>query len=143
MSRKQTILLVSLFALGCLAIGVIWTLRTSPPEHRAWWAGKSPRVRAEVWEPGKDMATVGMTFRKSTLDGMIGLGISPTVDVDHGKQFKFKRLWKELQALPPRKRLMMRENDATLYLWIETDDVKLPPLTAEAVASDSAAGWGN
>ena len=143
MTRKQTVLLVGLLAFVCLAIGIVWTLRTSPPTHKTWWAGKDPRVRAEVWEPGKDMATVGMTFKKKTLDTMIGFGISPTVDVDHGKKFHFKRLWKELQALPPRERLVMRENDATLYLWIETDEIKPQPLTAELVAADSARGWGN
>ena len=50
MTRKQTIILVSLLAFVSLAIGVIWTLRTDPPSHRTWWAGKNPYVRVEVWE---------------------------------------------------------------------------------------------
>jgi len=139
MSRKQTVLFVSIFALACLAIGVVWTLRVSPPSLNPWWAGKNTRVRVEVWEPGKDLATVGMTFKKKTLDTMIALGMSPTVDVDSAEKFHFKRVWKELQALPPRQRLVMHEHDATIYMWIETDEVKPPPLTAEFVASDSTA----
>lgn len=138
MSRKQTVLLVSLFALTCLAIGVVWTLRVDPPSLNPWWAGKNTRVRVEVWERGKDLATVGMTFKKKTLDAMIAFGMSPTIDVDDDEKFHFKRVWKELQALPPRQRLVMRENDATVYMWIETDDVKPPPLTAQFVASDSS-----
>lgn len=142
MTRKQTIILVSLLAFVSLAIGVIWTLRTDPPSHRTWWAGKNPNVRVEVWEPGKEMATVGMTFKKKALDAMIGFGMSPTFDVDHhGKKFRFKHVWKELQALPPRERIVMREDEGTIYLWMETDDIKPPPLTAEAVAADSTPGW--
>ena len=140
MSRKQTILLVSLFSLSCLAIGVIWTLRVAPPSLHPWWGGKNARVRAEVWEQGKDMATVGMTFKKQTLDTMIAFGMSPTVDVEDGKKFRFKAIWKELQALPPRQRLVRHENGATLYMWIETDDIKPPPLTQESVAADSETG---
>jgi len=140
MSRKQTALLVSLFALTCLAIGVVWTLRTSPPSLNPWWAGKNTRVRVEVWEPGKDLATVGMTFKKKTLDTMIAFGMSPTVDVGDADKFHFKQVWKKLQALPPRQRLVMREDDATVYMWIETDDSKPAPLTAESVASDSSIG---
>ena len=144
MSRKQTVLLVSLFALTCLAIGVVWTLRVAPPSLNPWWAGKNTRVRVEVWERGKDLATLGMTFKKKTLDAMIAFGMSPTVridDADHAEKFHFKRVWKELQALPPRQRLVMREDDATVYMWIETDDIKPPPLTAEFVATDSSAGF--
>ncbi len=65
MSRKQTVLLVSLFAFACLAIGVIWTVRTAPPSLHPWWGGKNATVRVEVWEDGKDMATVGMTWAGS------------------------------------------------------------------------------
>jgi len=140
MSRKQTILLVSIFALACLAIGVIWTVRVAPPAGRPWWAGKDARVRVEVWEPGKDLATVGMTFKKKTLDTMIAFGVSPTVDVEKVEKFQFKRVWKELQALPPRERLVMHENEATIYMWIETDDVKPPPLKPGSVSGDSSAG---
>ncbi len=139
MSRKQTVLFVSLFALACLAVGVIWTVRTAPPSLNPWWGGKNATVRVEVWEDGKDMATVGMTFKKKTLDAMIAFGMSPTVDVDHGKQFHFKRVWRDLQALPPRQRLTMRENGATLYMWIETDDVKPPPLTPPSAADTTNA----
>ena len=140
MSRKQTILLVSIFALACLAIGVIWTVRVGPPPGHAWWAGKNARVRVEVWERGNDLATVGMTFKKKTLDAMIAFGMSPTVDVDRAEKFHFKRAWKGLQALPPGERLVMHEREATIYMWIETDDVKPPPLNPATAAGDSSAG---
>lgn len=139
MSRKQTVLLVSLFAFACLAIGVIWTVRTAPPSLHPWWGGKNATVRVEVWEDGKDMATVGMTFKKKTLDAMIAFGMSPTVDVDHGRQFHFKKVWRDLQALPPGQRLTMRQDGATVYMWIETSDVKPPPLTPPAATGDSTA----
>lgn len=139
MSRKQTIVLVSLFTLACLAVGVIWTIRVAPPSGHPWWAGKDARVRVEVWEPGKDLATVGMTFKKRTLDTMIAFGMSPTVDVENVEKFHFKQAWKELQALPPGERLVMHEREATIYMWIETDDVKPPPLKPVAAAGDSVA----
>jgi hypothetical protein len=140
MSRKQTVLFVTLFSLACLAIGVIWTVRVAPPSLHPWWGGKDARVRVEVWEPGKDLATLGMTFKKQTLDAMIAFGMSPTVDVEDGKRFRLKKVWRELQTLPPQQRLVRHENGATMYLWIETDDIKPPPLTPELVAADSGTG---
>jgi hypothetical protein len=79
-----------------------------------------------------------MTFKKKTLDAMIAFGMSPTVDVDSAEKFHFKRAWKELQALPAGERLVMHERDATIYMWIETDDVKPPPLKPMAAAGDSS-----
>ena len=41
-------------------------------------------VRVEVWEPGKDMATVGMSLPKKALDFMHVLGLKSEVALDSG-----------------------------------------------------------
>jgi hypothetical protein len=137
LSRKKTILVVSLFALSCLAIGTIWTLRTEPPSLNPWWAGKDAKVRIEVWEEGKDMATVAMTLNKRTLDAMVAFGMSPTFEIDDGDKFQLKRVWKQVQSLPPGKRLQLREDEATIYIWIEAKGIKPP-----AIAPPESAGAG-
>lgn len=136
MTRRQTILGVTLFFLACLGIGIIWTLRTEPPSGTPWWAGKDAKVRIEVWEPGKDMATVGMTFPKKSVDAMVALGMKARIEVGD-YDLDIRRHWKQVQALPPGERLTLRENDATIYVWIETADVKPPPIAPPTVAAES------
>lgn len=137
MTRKQTIIGVAAFSLICLGIGIIWTLRTEPPPGNPWWAGKPAKVRVEVWEPGRTMATVGMTLPKKSVDTMMALGVRSTIEVGH-RELDFRKHWREVQSLPPGERMKLRDGDATIYVWIETDDVKPPPITPEAVDSTGA-----
>lgn len=127
MTRRQTILGVTVFFLACLAIGVIWTLRTEPPSANPWWAGKDAKVRIEVWEPGRDMATVGMTFPKKNVDAMVALGVKAKIEVGR-HHLDIRDHWRQVQSLPPGERLVLHEDDATIYVWIETPDMKPPPL---------------
>lgn len=137
MTRKQTILGVSLLFLVCLGIGVIWTLRTQPPSANPWWAGKDAKVRMEVWEPGKDMATFAMTLPKKSIDGMVALGLKAVVHVGN-HDLDFRRHWKEIQALPPGEKYRIPGDDGeTTYVWIETPDVKASPVRPAAAAPES------
>ncbi|HLQ65936.1 MAG TPA: hypothetical protein VK123_01745 [Candidatus Limnocylindrales bacterium] len=136
MTRRQTILGVSVFALACLAIGVVWTVRTQPPSAHPWWAGKDPKLRAEVWEPGKDMATVAMTMNKKTIDTMVALGVRAQVKVGE-YSVDLRHYWRQIQALPPGQRLTLDQDGAKIYVWIETSDVKLPPIVPTAAAAES------
>jgi len=136
MTRRQTALGLSLFFLACLAIGIIWTMRTEPPIAHPWWRGKDAKVRVEVWEPGKDMATVGMTLPKRTVDTMVGLGMKAKIEVGN-YDVDLRHYWKQVQALPAGERLKIEDQGATIYVWIETADVKpapLPPLSADSAA---------
>lgn len=137
MTRRQTILGVTVLFLACLAIGVIWTLRTEPPSANPWWAGKNATVRIEVWKPGHDMATFGMTLPKKNVDTMVALGMKAKIEVGD-YDLDLRRHWKEVQAIPPGERYVLREGEATIYVWIETPDVKLPPITP--APADTIAG---
>lgn len=137
MTRKQTILGVTALFLVCLGIGVLWTLRTQPPSVNPWWAGKDAKVRMEVWEPGKDMATFGMTLPKKTVDGMVALGMKATVKVGD-YDLDFRRYWKQIQALPPGEKLTLHDRSSTMYVWIETPDVKAPPVVPAPADSEDA-----
>ena len=123
MSRKQTILAVGLFAFVCLAIGIIWTLRTEPPSANPWWAGKDAKVRVEVWEPGKEMATVAMTLPKKTVDTMVALNVKATIEMGH-HEVDIREHWRHIQALPRGEKLTIRDKEATIFVWIETPDMK-------------------
>src|SRR3989442_957133 len=63
MSRRTVIWLGALVVVS-LAIGVFWTIRLAPPSPSPWWWGKDPEFHVEVWEPGKELATVAMTVPK-------------------------------------------------------------------------------
>ena len=123
MTRKQTLLGVGILAAVCLAIGIVWTLRTAPPSANPWWAGKDAKVRVEVWEPGKDMATVGMTLPKKTVDTMVAFGMKATISAgDH--KLDLRDHWKQVQALPKGEKLVIHDREGTLYVWIETPDMR-------------------
>jgi hypothetical protein len=122
-TRRQTILGLSIFAFLCLAAGIIWTLRTEPPSAHPWWAGKEAKVRIEVWEPGKDMPTVGMTLPKRTVDTMVALGMKGKIQAGH-HSLDLREHWRKIQALPPGEKLKIEDYEATMYVWIETPDMK-------------------
>jgi hypothetical protein len=129
-TRRQTIIGVSVFALLCLAIGIVWTLRTEPPSAHPWWAGKEAKVKIEVWEPGKDMPTVAMTLPKRTIDTMIALGMRSRIEVGH-QSLDFRKYWRQIQSQPPGAKTQIQEEEATILVWIETPDSKqtsgIPP----------------
>jgi hypothetical protein len=140
-TRRQTILAVSIFAFLCLAAGIIWTLRTEPPSAHPWWAGKDAKVRIEVWEPGKDMPTVGMTLPKRTVDTMVALGMKGKIQAGN-HSLDLREHWKRIQALPPGEKLKIEDNEATMYVWIETPDSKPPSGIPPDSVSDSTAVSG-
>lgn len=125
MTRRQTILALSIFFFACLAIGVIWTLRTEPPSAHPWWAGKEAKVRIEVWEPGKDIPTVGMTLPKRTVDTMVALGMKGKIQAGN-HSLDLREHWKQIQSLPPGEKFKITDYEATMFVWIETPDVKPP-----------------
>lgn len=121
MSRKQTILALSLFAVGCLTIGTLWTVWVDVPLSVAAKTPKSAKLRIEVWEPGRDMATVSMSLPKRPIDTMLAFGISPKIDIDDvGRRFELKQLVHDAQALPPGRRLVYHDREATMYVWVES-----------------------
>jgi hypothetical protein len=117
--RSKGLLWVILGALACLAIGIIWTIRLDVPSPTPWWYGKRAVVRVEVWEQGKDMATVAMTLPKGPLDAMYALGLKGTINLDHGQGIGLKKIWKPLQRLPRGEKLKFEQEGATFTIWIE------------------------
>ncbi|HEX7077972.1 MAG TPA: hypothetical protein VF363_06090 [Candidatus Eisenbacteria bacterium] len=128
MSRKQTILALSLFAVGCLTIGTLWTVWVDVPLSIAARTPKSAKLRIEVWEPGRDMATVSMSLPKRPIDTMLAFGISPKINIDDvGARFELRQLVRDAQALPPGRRLVYRDRDATMYVWVESAPIAPAP----------------
>jgi hypothetical protein len=99
MQRKFWIAL-ALGLLVCLGIGYAWTARLDIPNPKPWWYGKDTVVRVEVWEPGKDMATVGMSLPKKALDFMHVLGLKSEVALDSGYKINVNELGKDPAASP-------------------------------------------
>src|SRR5947207_5024759 len=64
MARRAGFIWIGTLVVVSLAIGVFLTIRTAPPSPMPWWWGKDPDFHVEVWEPGKEMATVAMTMPK-------------------------------------------------------------------------------
>jgi hypothetical protein len=120
--RRKYLVAIVLGALVCLVIGIIWTVRLDVPSPQPWWYGKKAVVRLEVWEPGKDMATLAMTMPKSTLDAMYALGLKGEIHLDHGRDIELKGVWKRLQRLPRGEKLTIEEEGARVTLWIEVPD---------------------
>ena len=118
MNRKFWIAL-ALGLLVCLGIGYAWTARLDIPNPRPWWYGKDTVVRVEVWEHGKDMATVGVTLSKKTLDIMHALNLKSEIGLAHDYSINVDDLWGKIQRLPKGERLHMAEEEADVYVWIE------------------------
>ncbi|HEX5029835.1 MAG TPA: hypothetical protein VFY90_06855 [Tepidiformaceae bacterium] len=132
MNRKFWIAL-ALGLLVCLGIGYAWTARLDIPNPKPWWYGRSTVVRVEVWEPGKEMATVGVTMPKKALDYMHALNLKSEIGLDHGYRVNIDELWSKIQRLPKGQRLHLSEEEADVYVWIEekgtpTDSTWRPPM---------------
>lgn len=120
MSRKHTVLAVSLFGAACLALGTLWTLWVDEPLRIVAKTPSDARLRVEVWEDGHDMATVSMSVPKRPLDAMFAFGFDPKVHVAcHGETMDLRELVRAAQLLPPGKRLTYRDREGTMYVWIE------------------------
>ena len=117
MARRGTILITALIVIS-LAIGIIWTIRLAPPSPTPWWWAKNPDVHVEVWETGKDMATVAMRMPKRVFDIMFALGLPASVSAgDH--KVNLNSIWRKLERLPRGQKLKLEEEGATIYVWID------------------------
>jgi len=119
MARRGTIWIAALIVVS-LAIGVIWTLRLAPPSPTPWWWGKNPNVHVEIWEPGKDMATVAMTMPKRVLDTMFALGLPADVSTGE-RRVHLNSVWRKLERLPRGEKLKLEDQGGTILVWIDVD----------------------
>jgi hypothetical protein len=118
MSKTARYIILGAFVLAAL-IAVVVSKRLDYPKERPWWAGRDPVVRVQVWEKGKETATVSMTLPKRTLDQMVAFGFPPTISIDNGHEVKFANVWHDLQRLPRGQKLRFEEDEGTVLLWIE------------------------
>ena len=102
-----------------LAIGVFLTIRTAPPSPMPWWWGKDPDFHVEVWEPGKEMATVAMTMPKKTVDTMFAFGLKSTVAAGSHK-VHLSEVRSQGERLPRGEKLKIQDQEATIYVWLDT-----------------------
>ncbi len=133
MARGKNALVVVAFAAFCLALGYWWSVQIGLPLSgtKPWWYGKDAHVRIQVIEEGHDLATVSMRLPKGMLDTMIALGKDAKIsfDDDHtvvgysnvkaGREIKLREIWKDIQRLPKGEKLTVKEDGATLTIWIE------------------------
>ena len=138
MNRKFWIAL-ALGLLVCLGIGYAWTVRLDIPNPKPWWYGRNTVVRVEVWEPGKDMATVGVTMPKKALDYMHVFDLKSDVGIGQDHHVDMNELWGQIQRLPKGQRLHLAEDEADVYIWIEekgtpTDSTWRPPVDSTRAA---------
>lgn len=110
---------IAIGAVVCLAIGVIWTVRLDVPSPSPWWYGKNAVLRFEVWEPGKDMATVAGTIPKGALDTMYAFGLKADIELDDHHKVALKPIWKKLQRLPKGEKLSHEQDGARFDMWID------------------------
>lgn len=118
MSKAARLLLVGAFALALLITLLVYR-RIDAPTGGAWWAGRNPVVRIQVWEPGKDLPTVSMTLPKKTLDRMVAFGIPSDISVGDHHKIDFRSFWHDLQRLPRGQKMRFEESDGTVLIWIE------------------------
>lgn len=138
MSRAAQLLLAGAVALALL-IGLLVSRRLDAPAKGAWWRGKDTVVRVQVWEPGRDMPTVSMTFPKKTLDRMVAFGVPSEISVGRS-QLEFKSFWHDLQRLPKGRKMRIEDEDSTTVLiWIQERGKGAEPDSAPGALPDSGA----
>lgn len=120
MSRRVGVWIAALVVIS-LAIGVFWTIRLAPPSPAPWWWGKNPELHVEVWEPGKDIATVAMTMPKKTIDTMFALGLPAEISAG-GHKIRLNEVRSKIERLPRREKLKIQEGEATVYLWLDVKE---------------------
>jgi len=124
MPRKAG-LWILILAVVSLAIGVLYTIRTAPPSPAPWWWGKNPDFHVEVWEPGKEDATAAMTVPKKTVDALVAVGLKYSVTAGHQK-VDLGEVRAQVERLPKGQWVMMQDNEATIYVWLDTKDSSPP-----------------
>jgi len=117
-----------------LGIGIFWTARLDVPKPTPWWYGKKTVVRAEVWEPGKDMATFSMTIPKQTLDFFYVFGLRSEIELDH-RHVSFDHFYKQIQRLPRGQKFHLKEDGATLTMWLQEPGQTMPSDSTPAAAT--------
>src|SRR6185295_13407744 len=78
-------------------------------------------VRVEVWEPGKDMASVAMTMPKKALDYMHAFSLKSRVALGHNHYFDMNEIWGRIQRLPTGEKLHIHDFEGHLSGWIEEE----------------------
>jgi len=138
MGRHFMIVVAVVLLIG-LGVGIFWTARLDVPKPTPWWYGKKTVFRAEVWEPGKDMATFSMTIPKQTLDFFYVFGLRSEIDLSH-RHVSFDRFYKQIQRLPRGQKLRLQEDGATLSMWIQEPGETMPPDSATTAATLPSSG---
>ena len=138
MNRKFWMAL-ALGLLVCLGIGYWWTARLDIPSPKPWWYGKDVVVRIQVWERGKDMATVSMTMAKKALDWAHAFNVKSDVQVGLDDHFNINDVWGKVQRLPKGEKFHLAEDEADVYVWIEErgtppDSTWRPPVDSTRAA---------
>src|SRR5262245_25288751 len=110
---------LALGLLVCLGIGYWWTARLDLPNPQPWWYGKDVVVRVQVWEPGKDMATVSMTMPKKAMDWAHAFSVKSDIEIGSDRHFNINEVWGRVQRLPKGEKLHIEDDEADLYVWIE------------------------
>jgi hypothetical protein len=124
MPRKAGLWL-TLLAVVSLAIGVVYTMRTAPPSPTPWWWGKNADFLVEVWEAGKEDATVAMTTPKKTVDALVAFGLKCSVSAGKHKVY-LSEVRAQVEKLPKGQWVTMHDNEATIYVWLDTKDSATP-----------------
>jgi hypothetical protein len=124
MPRKAGLWLLIL-AVVSLAIGVVYTMRTAPPSPKPWWWTKNADFHVEVWEAGKEDATVAMTMPKKTVDALVAFGLKSSVSAGHHKVY-LGEVRSQVERLPRGEWLTLHDNEATIYVWLDTKDSGTP-----------------
>lgn len=137
MPRKAG-LWILLLAVVSLAIGVVYTMRTAPPSPKPWWWAKNADFHVEVWEAGKEDATVAMTMPKKTVDALVAFGLKSSVSAGHHKVY-LSEVRAQVERLPRGEWVTMHDNEATIYVWLDTKDSPTPvrPPKPYGTAADS------
>ena len=118
MARRAAGLWIAALVVVSLAIGVFWTIRTAPPSPTPWWFGKNPDFHIEVWEPGKEMATVAMTVPKKTVDTMFAFGMKSSISAGDHKIY-LSSVRSRVERLPRGEKLKIEQDGATVYVWLD------------------------
>jgi hypothetical protein len=119
--RSKTGLWLTILAVVCLSIGVVYTLRTLPPTPTPWWWGKNPDFHVEIWEPEKADATVAMTMPKKNVDALVAFGLKSSVEAGHHKVY-LGEVSSQVERLPRGEWLTMHDQESTIYIWLDTKD---------------------
>jgi hypothetical protein len=124
MPRNARLWLV-LLAVVSLAFGIVYTMRTAPPSPTPWWWGKNVDFHVEVWEAGKEDATVAMTMPKKTVDALVAFGLKSSVSAGKHKVY-LSEVRAQVERLPKGQWITMHDNEATIYVWLDTKDSSPP-----------------